>query len=87
MYSTEGGVDIESVAENTPHLIFYEEVDPSVGLMPNQARKVAFNLGLSGDSYKNMVRFISSLYTAYVKCDASLLEINPKGKSFYNGSN
>ena len=77
MYSTEGGVDIESVAENTPHLIFYEEVDPSVGLMPNQARKVAFNLGLSGDSYKNMVRFIYSLYAAYVKCDASLLEINP----------
>ena len=84
MYSTEGGVDIESVAENTPHLIFYEEVDPSVGLMPNQARKVAFNLGLSGDSYKNMVRFISSLYTAYVKCDASLLEINPVLKTSDN---
>ena len=84
VYSTEGGVDIESVAENTPHLIFYEEVDPSVGLMPNQARKVAFNLGLSGDSYKNMVRFISSLYTAYVKCDASLLEINPVLKTSDN---
>ena len=77
MYSTEGGVDIESVAENTPSLIFYEEVNPSIGLMPNQARKVAFNLGLSGVSLKNMIRFISSLYNAYVKTDASLLEINP----------
>ena len=77
MYSTEGGVDIESVAENTPNLIFYEEVNPSIGLMPNQARKVAFNLGLSGVSLKNMIRFISSLYNAYVKTDASLLEINP----------
>ena len=84
MYSTEGGVDIEAVAENTPHLIFYEEVDPSVGLMPNQARKVAFNLGLSGDSYKNMVRFISSLYAAYVNCDASLLEVNPVLKTSDN---
>ena len=84
MYSSEGGVDIESVAENTPHLIFYEEVDSSVGLMPNQARKIAFNLGLSGDSYKNMVRFISTLYTAYVKCDASLLEINPVLKTSDN---
>ena len=84
MYSSEGGVDIESVAENTPHLIFYEEVDSSVGLMPNQARKIAFNLGLSGDSYKNMVRFISSLYIAYVKCDASLLEINPVLKTSDN---
>ena len=84
MYSSEGGVDIESVAENTPHLIFYEEVDSSVGLMQNQARKIAFNLGLSGDSYRNMVRFISSLYIAYVKCDASLLEINPVLKTSDN---
>ena len=84
MYSTEGGVDIEMVAENTPHLIYYEEIDPSLGLMPNQARKVAFNLGLSGDSYKNMVKFISSLYNAYVKCDASLLEINPVLKTSDN---
>ncbi len=84
MYSTEGGVDIEMVAENTPHLIYYEEIDPSLGLMPNQARKVAFNLGLSGVSYKNMVKFISSLYNAYVKCDASLLEINPVLKTSDN---
>ncbi len=84
MYSTEGGVDIEAVAENTPHLIFYEEINPAIGLMPNQARKVAFNLGLSGNAYKNMVRFISSLYNAYLKCDASLLEINPVLKTSDN---
>ena len=84
MYSTEGGVDIEAVAENTPHLIFYEEINPAIGLMPNQARKVAFNLGLSGDAYKNMVRFISSLYNAYLNSDASLLEINPVLKTSDN---
>ena len=84
MYSTEGGVDIEAVAENTPHLIFYEEINPAIGLMPNQARKVAFNLGLSGDAYKNMVRFISCLYNSYLKCDASLLEINPVLKTSDN---
>ena len=84
MYSTEGGVDIESVAEKTPNLIFYEEVDPSLGLMPNQARKVAFNLGLHGNAYKNMLKFISSLYLAYVNCDASLLEINPVLKTSDN---
>ena len=84
MYSTEGGVDIESVAEKTPNLIFYEEVDPSLGLMPNQARKVAFNLGLQGNAYKNMIKFISSLYLAYVNCDASLLEINPVLKTSDN---
>ena len=84
MYSTEGGVDIESVAENTPNLIFYEEVNPSIGLMPNQARKVAFNLGLSGVSLKNMIKFISSLYNAYIKTDASLLEINPVLKTSDN---
>ena len=84
MYSTEGGVDIEAVAENTPHLIFYEEINPAIGLMPNQARKVAFNLGLSGDAYKNMVRFIFSLYNAYLNSDASLLEINPVLKTSDN---
>ena len=84
MYSTEGGVDIESVAENTPNLIFYEEVNPSIGLMPYQGRKVAFNLGLSGVSLKNMIKFISSLYDAYIKSDASLLEINPVLKTSDN---
>ncbi|WMI67858.1 ADP-forming succinate--CoA ligase subunit beta [Mangrovimonas sp. YM274] len=77
MYSTEGGMDIETVAEETPHLIFTEEVDPSVGLMPFQARRIAFNLGLSGNAFKEMTKFVASLYTAYVKSDASLFEINP----------
>ncbi|EZH71729.1 succinyl-CoA synthetase subunit beta [Aquimarina atlantica] len=77
MYSTEGGMDIETVAEETPHLIFTEEVDPAVGLLPFQARRVAFNLGLSGAAFKEMTKFVMSLYTAYVKSDASLFEINP----------
>jgi len=77
MYSTEGGMDIEEVAEKTPHLIYTEEIDPSVGLLPFQARKIAFNLGLSGTAFKEMVRFVSALYTAYDKSDASLFEINP----------
>ena len=77
MYSTEGGMDIEAVAENTPHLIFNEEIDPTMGLLPFQARKIAFNLGLSGKAFKEMTKFVSALYTAYVKSDASLFEINP----------
>jgi succinyl-CoA synthetase beta subunit len=77
MYSTEGGMDIEQVAEATPHLIFTEEVDPAVGLMPFQARRIAFNLGLSGNAFKEMTKFVTALYTAYVKSDASLFEINP----------
>ncbi|WP_422105341.1 ADP-forming succinate--CoA ligase subunit beta [Winogradskyella sp.] len=77
MYSTEGGMDIEQVAEETPHLIFTEEVDPALGLLPFQARRVAFNLGLSGAAFKEMTKFVSALYTAYVKSDASLFEINP----------
>ena len=77
MYSTEGGMDIEEVAEKTPHLIFTEEVDPAAGLLPFQARRIAFNLGLSGVAYKEMVRFVSSLYKAYEESDASLFEINP----------
>jgi len=77
MYSTEGGMDIEQVAEETPHLIFTEEIDPALGLLPFQARRVAFNLGLSGTAFKEMTKFVSALYTAYVKSDASLFEINP----------
>ncbi|GAB5557490.1 MAG: ADP-forming succinate--CoA ligase subunit beta [Schleiferiaceae bacterium] len=77
MYSTEGGMDIEEVADKTPHLIFTEEIDPKVGLMPFQARKIAFNLGLSGAAFKDMVKFVTSLYTAYDGIDASLFEINP----------
>ncbi|MEQ8909885.1 MAG: ADP-forming succinate--CoA ligase subunit beta [Vicingaceae bacterium] len=77
MYSTEGGMDIETVAEETPHLIFTEEIDPSVGLQGFQARKVAFNLGLSGKAFKEMVKFVSALYKAYENTDSSLFEINP----------
>ena len=77
MYSTEGGMDIETVAEETPHLIFTEEIDPSVGIMPFQARKIAFNLGLSGLAFKEMTKFVTALYTAYDKSDSSLFEINP----------
>ena len=77
MYSTEGGMDIETVAEETPHLIFTEEIDPGTGLLPFQARKIAFNLGLSGAAFKSMTKFVSALYKAYVGADASLFEINP----------
>ncbi len=77
MYSTEGGMDIEAVAEETPHLIFKEEVDPKTGLLPFQARKVAFNLGLSGTAFKEMTKFVSAVYNAFVSIDASLFEINP----------
>ena len=77
MYSTEGGMDIEAVAEKTPHLIFTEEIDPELGLLPFQAKNVAFNLGLSGEAFKEMVKFVTSLYKAYVASDASLFEINP----------
>ncbi len=77
MYSTEGGMDIETVADETPHLIFTEEIDPLIGLLPFQARKIAFNLGLSGGAFKEMVRFVSALYTAFIKSDASMFEINP----------
>jgi len=84
IYSTEGGVDIESVAEKTPDLIFQEEIEPGNELLPFQARKIAFNLGLSGDAFKNMVSFVSSLYKAYQMSDASLFEINPVLKSSDN---
>ena len=84
MYSTEGGMDIEAVAENTPHLIFNEEIDPTMGLLPFQARKIAFNLGLSGKAFKEMTKFVAALYTAYVKSDASLFEINPVLKTSDN---
>ncbi|ADV47676.1 ADP-forming succinate--CoA ligase subunit beta [Cellulophaga sp. E16_2] len=77
MYSTEGGMDIEEVAENTPHLIFTEEIDPGTGLLPFQARKIAFNLGLSGTAFKEMTKFVASLYKAYDESDSSMFEINP----------
>ncbi len=84
MYSPQGGMDIEQVAEETPHLIFTEEIDPATGLLPFQARKIAFNLGLSGTAFKEMVKFVGSLYNAYVGIDASLFEINPVLKTSDN---
>ncbi len=77
IYSTEGGMDIEAVAEETPHLVHKEYVDPTLGLQGFQMRKVAFNLGLSGKAFKEMTKFISNLYKAFVGADASLFEINP----------
>ncbi len=77
IYSTEGGMNIEEVAEQTPHLVHKEYIDPLLGLMPFQARKVAFNLGLSGQAFKEMTKFITNLYKAFVGADASLFEINP----------
>ena len=70
-------MDIEEVAEHTPHLIFKEPIDSTVGLEAFQARKIAFQLGLSGLAHKGMVQFITSLYAAYVGSDAALFEINP----------
>ena len=84
MYSTEGGMDIEEVAEKTPHLIFTEEVDPATGLLPFQARKIAFNLGLSGTAFKEMTKFVTSLYKAYVESDSNMFEINPVLKTSDN---
>ncbi len=84
MYSTEGGMDIETVAEETPHLIFKEEIDPRVGLQGFQTRKIAFNLGLSGQAFKQMTKFVSALYAAYEGCDASMFEINPVLKTSDN---
>jgi succinyl-CoA synthetase beta subunit len=84
MYSTEGGMDIETVAEKTPHLIFKEEIDPGTGILAFQARRIAFNLGLSGQAFKEMSKFASALYMAYEKSDASLFEINPVFKTSDN---
>lgn len=81
MYSTEGGMNIEDVAHDTPEKIFRESVHPSGGLLPFQARKIAFNLGLSGEAFRNMVRFVTNLYNAYVGLDCAMLEINPLFKA------
>jgi succinyl-CoA synthetase beta subunit len=84
VYSTEGGMNIEEVAEKTPHLVFKEHIDPTLGLQPFEARKVSFNLGLSGDAQKSMTKFITQLYKAFVESDASLFEINPALKTADN---
>ena len=81
MYSTEGGMDIEEVAHNTPEKIFKEWVHPSGGLQGFQARKIAFNLGLSGEAFKNCVKFVTNLYSAYLGLDCAMLEINPLFKT------
>lgn len=77
VYSTEGGMDIETVAEETPHLVHREFIDPAQGLQGFEARKIAFNLGLSGQAFKNCTKFISNLYKAFVQSDATMFEINP----------
>ncbi|WP_235295787.1 ADP-forming succinate--CoA ligase subunit beta [Portibacter marinus] len=83
VYSTQGGMDIEKVAEETPELVHKEFIDPALGLLGFQARKIAFNLGLSGKAFKEMTKFISNLYKAFLGSDASLFEINP---CMHNGS-
>lgn len=84
MYSTEGGMSIEEVAEKTPELIFTEEIDPSVGLQQFQTRNIAFRLRLTGLAFKNMQKFLQGIYETYVACDAQLLEVNPVLKTSDN---
>lgn len=84
VYSTEGGMDIEHVADHTPHLIHREFIDPRVGIQGFQARKIAFNLGLSGEAFKQMTKFVVSLYNAYDGIDAAMFEINPVLKTSDN---
>ena len=81
MYSTEGGMNIEDVAHDTPEKIFKEWVHPAGGLQPFQARKIAFNLGLTGEAFKNCVKFVTNIYNAYTGLDCSMLEINPLFKA------
>ena len=84
VYSPEGGMSIEDVAEKTPHLIFTEEIDPGIGLQPFQTRNIGFKLGLTGIAFKNMQKFLSGIYETYIGCDAQLLEINPVLKTSDN---
>jgi succinyl-CoA synthetase beta subunit len=84
LYSPEGGMSIEEVAEKSPDRIFTEEIDPGLGLQPFQARNIAFNLGLSGPAFKNMQNFLSGIYETFKSCDAQLLEINPVLKTSDN---
>ncbi len=81
IYTTEGGMDIEDVAHNTPEKLFKEHVDPRVGLQGFQARKISFNLGLSGEANKQMVKFVTNLYKAYLANDCAMIEINPLFKT------
>lgn len=77
IYSTEGGMDIEEVAEKTPKLVHKEWIDPSQGLQEFQCRRIAFNLGLSGNAFKEMTKFVKALYKTYITSDAAMVEINP----------
>ncbi len=77
MYSPEGGMDIEQVAEKTPDRIFTEEISPLTGLQPFQTRNIAFKFGLQGNAFKNMQKFLNGIYETFINCDAQLLEINP----------
>jgi len=77
IYTTEGGMDIEEVAEMHPEKIWKEWIDPATGLLPFQVRKIAFNLGLTGKAMKEMVKFVNALYSAYNDTDSSMFEINP----------
>ena len=84
MYSTEGGMNIEDVAHDTPEKIYKEWIHPGGGVQGFQARKIAFNLGLTGEAFKNCVRFVSNLYNAYVGLDCNMVEINPLFKTSDN---
>jgi succinyl-CoA synthetase beta subunit len=84
MYSTEGGMSIEEVAEKSPEQIFTEEIQPGIGLQPFQTRNIAFNLKLSGVAFKNMQKFLNGIYKTFIGCDAQLLEINPVLKTSDN---
>ena len=84
MYSPEGGMDIEEVADKMPEKIFHEIIDPTVGLRPFQANRIAFNLGLEGNAFKEMTKFVFALYNAYIGSDSSMFEINPVLKTSDN---
>jgi succinyl-CoA synthetase beta subunit len=84
IYSPEGGMSIEEVAEKSPDLIYTEEIDPGIGLQPFQTRNIAFKLGLSGNAFKNMQKFLLGIYETFIGCDSQLLEINPVLKTSDN---
>ena len=84
LYSPQGGMSIEEVAEKTPDLIFTEEINPGIGLQLFQCRNIAFNLDLSDIAFKNMLKFLSGIYETFIGCDAQLLEVNPVLKTSDN---
>ena len=84
VFSSQGGMSVEEVAEKTPDLIFTEEINPGIGLQPFQIREICFKLGLTGDAFKNMQKFLSGIYETFISCDAQLIEINPVLKTSDN---